>query len=132
MMPPRIDMSRPQIERAVATFYARIRTHDELGPIFNGHIQNWPEHEEKISRFWASAILFEGSYEGNPMRAHMHAGDVVPAHFASWLSLFDEVLAEQFNSPQREQWSELAHRMGTGLSGGLADARQPAGAVPRF
>lgn len=132
MMTPRIDIQRAEIARVVATFYARIRSDDLLGPIFSQHVENWPEHEEKIACFWANAILFERSYDGNPMAAHLRAGNVIPDHFEHWLALFDTVLQEQIAPPQAAQWSALAHRIGRGLSSGLVDARRPKEAVPRF
>lgn len=132
MMPPRIDVTRADIAQVVATFYARVRDHDELGAIFATHVKNWPAHEEKITCFWANAILFEKSYDGNPMMAHMRAGNIHPTNFESWLALFDEVLSAQIASPQCEQWSMLAHRIGRGLSLGLSDSQQPVGAPPRL
>ena len=132
MIPPRIDLSRDAISQVVAAFYARVRQDEVLGPIFAGHVENWPEHEAKITRFWASAILFEGSYDGNPMTAHMQAGNVHAAHFDRWLALFDDVLHSMIEAPQRDQWSALVHRIGRGLSFGLREAARPRGAVPLF
>ncbi len=132
MMRPRIDVTRDQIAQVVSAFYAAVRSHDVMGPIFAAHVDKWPEHEAKITRFWASAILLEGSFEGNPMMAHLQAGNVDPEHFAIWLALFDEVLEAEIPMPQRSQWSTLAHRIGFGLSSGLRDSRRPRGAVPTF
>lgn len=132
MMPPRIDVSRQDIADVVAAFYMRVRADTTLGPIFASHVKNWPEHEEKIMRFWASAILFEGSYDGNPMRTHMQAGNVHSAHFSSWLALFDDVLRAKIPPPQCDQWSLLVHRIGRGLSFGLVEAERPEGEVPLF
>ena len=58
-IPPRFDVTPEQIDRVVAVFYAAIRRHEVLGPIFNAHVTDWPEHEEKIARFWRNAILRE-------------------------------------------------------------------------
>lgn len=129
-MPVSIDISRAQIERVVKTFYARVRAHSGLGPIFAKHVQDWPAHEDKIVRFWASALLQERSYDGNPMRAHKLAGNVRPEHFICWLQLFDEVLNESLPREIAEKWSALAHRIGRGLSMGLQDFNRPQGSVP--
>ncbi|MEP1963599.1 group III truncated hemoglobin [Tateyamaria sp.] len=131
-MPPRIDLRRRDIANVVKAFYARVRVHPVLGPIFAAHVDDWPTHEEKITCFWANAILFERSYDGNPMQVHIQTGDVLPAHFEPWLALFDETLTELIASPQREQWSHLAHRIGRGLSFGVTDARCPVGSVPNL
>lgn len=132
MMPPRIDVTRAQIASVVAAFYAKARQHDVLGPVFAKHVHDWSTHEDKITCFWASAILHEKSFDGNPMIAHIQAGNVQTHHFAQWLSVFDDVLTASLPNVQSAQWSALAHRIGRGLSLGLEDANRPGSAVPRF
>ena len=55
--PPRFFVTADQIDAQVAAFYAAVRTHPQLGPVFAGHVTDWPEHEAKIARFWRNAIL---------------------------------------------------------------------------
>jgi hemoglobin len=117
--PPRIAVTEPQIDRVVHRFYTQVRTDPTLGPIFVGHIADWPAHEEKIGRFWRNALLFQRIYEGNPMQVHAAAGDVHALHFPVWLSLFDTVLDEELPQPLAKAWSALAHRIGRGLRYGL-------------
>ena len=119
MIPPRFDITSEQIDRVVATFYAAIRRHEELGPIFAAHVTDWPVHEEKIARFWRNAILHERSYDGSPMRAHILAGNVHGQHFAPWLMLFDETLRRTLPQDAARGWSALAHRIGSGLRMGV-------------
>ena len=123
-IPPRFNVTPEQIDRVVAVFYAAIRRHEVLGPIFGRHVTDWPEHEEKIARFWRNAILYERSYDGNPMRTHMQAGDVKAEHFAPWLMLFDETLRRTLPEDLAAQWSALAHRIGSGLRMGVEDLRE--------
>ena len=91
-IPPRFDVTADQISRVVQTFYAAVRRHEVLGPVFAGHVTDWPAHEERIASFWRNAILYERGYDGNPMQVHRRAGDVKPAHFDDWLMLFDATL----------------------------------------
>lgn len=118
-MPPRIPVTEEQIDRVVSKFYARVRAHPALGPVFAAHVKDWSPHEEKIGRFWRNALLLQRSYDGNPMQVHMAAGNVKPAHFPIWLSLFDTVLMQELPHPLAKSWSALAHRIGRGLSYGL-------------
>ena len=37
-IPPRFDITRDEIARVVAAFYARIRQHPGLGPVFAAHV----------------------------------------------------------------------------------------------
>ena len=130
VIPSRIDISQRDIAVVVSRFYQSVRADPTLGPIFAAHVDDWPAHEEKINRFWANAILFERNYDGNPMQAHINAGNVQPEHFERWLSLFDETLRIEIPYPQRDQWSVLAHRIGRGLSLGVSDTQCLIDAVP--
>jgi len=122
-------LTADQIDTVVGKFYAAVRQDADLAPIFNNHIHDWPEHEIKIASFWRNAILRERSYAGNPMQKHRAAGDVKPDHFPIWLGLFDEVLQAELPPHLADEWSRLAHRIGQGLSYGLA---MQAGSPPKF
>lgn len=118
-MPPRISVTEVQIDRVVSQFYARVREHPALGPIFATHVADWPKHEEKIGLFWRNALLLQRCYDGNPMQVHLAAGNVKAQHFSVWLSLFDAVLEDELPQLLAQAWSALAHRIGRGLSYGL-------------
>lgn len=126
MIPPRLDITPDQIDRVVATFYAAVRRHPGLGPVFAVHVRDWPAHEAKIAAFWRNAILHERSYDGNPLAAHRKAGNVRLPMFAVWLGLFDSVLHLELPPDAAGQWSALAHRIGRGLMFGLQGADEGA------
>ena len=130
--PPRIPVTPIQIDRVVARFYARIRTHPTLGPVFAVHVTDWPAHEAKIAGFWRNALLHERSYDGNPMQAHIQAGNVERDHFAPWLALFDAVLHDELPPGLAQAWSTLAHRIGRGLQTGLPAPCHHATGVPHL
>ncbi len=131
-LPPKFAITRSEIERVVAAFYAQIRAHPMLGPVFAAHITDWPPHEAKIARFWASAILHERSYDGNPMAVHHKAGNVQPGMFSVWLDLFDSVLRAELTPIQAAAWSALAHRIGRSLRAGVVDRATLPGGVPNL
>jgi hemoglobin len=131
-LPPRFAITPDQIDRVVAAFYARIRTHPGLGPVFAGHVRDWPEHEAKIASFWRNAILMERGYDGNPLEVHRAAGDVRPGMFSPWLALFDEVLAHELPPDTARAWSALAHRVGRGLRYGLVEPATDEAGVPKL
>ena len=124
-IPPRFDVTPEQIDRVVQTFYAAVRRHEVLGPVFARHVTDWPAHEAKIAAFWRNAILYERAYDGNPMQVHRDAGDVRPDHFPPWLALFDETLRRTLPADSAAAWSALAHRIGASLSMGLSLAAGP-------
>jgi len=129
MIDPRFPVTAEQIDTVVADFYGFIREHPGLGPVFAAHVTDWPAHEAKIARFWRNAILFERSYDGNPMMAHRLAGNVRPEMFEVWLGLFDMVLRRNLPEASAASWSALAHRIGQGLRMGVEDH---AGGMPRL
>lgn len=124
-LPPRFPITPDQIALVVAEFYAVIRLHPGLGPVFAGHVSDWPAHEEKIARFWRNAILHERSYDGNPFAVHQAAGDVRAPMFDVWLGLFDSVLRRHLPPETAQSWSALAHRIGRGMRMGLEQGGVP-------
>jgi len=47
MIEPRFPISAEQIDAVVADFYAFVREHPGLGPVFAAHVTDWPTHEAK-------------------------------------------------------------------------------------
>lgn len=129
-IPPRFPVTAEEIDRVVADFYAEIRQHPTLGPVFAAHVTDWPAHEAKIAGFWRNAILMERGYDGNPMQVHRDAGNVRPGMFSPWLVLFDQVLARNLRAETAAQWSALAHRIGQGLRYGVTEQNRDSDGVP--
>ncbi|MEQ9259490.1 MAG: group III truncated hemoglobin [Roseovarius sp.] len=131
-LPPRFPITRPEIERVVAEFYARIRAHPGLGPVFAVHVEDWPAHEAKVADFWANTILHERSYTGTPVEAHVKAGNVKPGMFSTWLALFDAVLASELTADQAAAWSALAHRIGRSMRASVVERDTHEGGIPKL
>lgn len=129
-LPPKFDISRDEIARVVTTFYAQVQQDAHLGPVFAAHVQDWPSHEERVIGFWANAILYERTYDGNPLRVHREAGNVRPGMFDGWLSLFDATLKQELSPGQAAAWSELAHRIGRSLRAGVVEKVTDPGGIP--
>ncbi len=134
--PDRATLDAQDIDRLMRCFYAKIRNHPELGPLFKravGETANeWRAHEAKIASFWRNALGIDRSYSGNPMMAHLENGDVQPAHFPIWLDLFRQSAHEVLPGLAAEGIAHLADRIGRGLSLGLETARGTPGAPPVF
>ncbi len=131
-LPPRLDITRPEIERVVAVFYAKAREHAALGPIFAAHVSDWTAHEAKVADFWANTILHERSYDGSPVAAHVKAGNVRPGMFETWLALFDTVLNAELSPDMARAWSALAHRIGRSLRASVVDRDTLPGGIPNL
>lgn len=129
-LPPRFDITADQIDAVVTEFYAAMRDHPGLGPVFARHVHDWPAHEAKIARFWRNAILHERGYDGNPLAIHRAAGDVRSGMFIPWLALFDAVLARTLPPEPAAAWSALAHRIGRGMRMAMAGDETPKDTPP--
>ena len=92
-----VQIEEAALERLIPLFYARVREDDELGPVFNDAIADWPEHLDKLVAFWSSVMLTSGRYKGNPLIKHIkHIRRITPELFDRWLALWkattDEVM----------------------------------------
>ncbi|MEO5645236.1 MAG: group III truncated hemoglobin [Bacteroidia bacterium] len=92
--------NREDIELLVNSFYDKIRTNEILGHIFNDVAQiNWEEHLPKMYSFWASLLLGEHSFSGNPMMKHIELSKLTAmteVEFSEWLSIFYQTLDDLF------------------------------------
>lgn len=90
----RLGIDDDFISMLVETFYARVRAHPRLGPIFNGEIDDWPNHLAKLKDFWASVAMNAGRYSGKPVPAHSKLTGIQREDFGLWLGLFQRTLEE--------------------------------------
>ena len=124
-----------QIETLVATFYARIRTDAELGPIFLKAIgEDWTRHLKIMCDFWSSVMNTTGRYKGKPIPAHLKLTGIEPRHFAHWLQLFSETAHSLFGADLAAQFIQRAERIAESLKLGFAfHAERPEiwGGLPR-
>ena len=115
-----IGVDEAFIDHLVEEFYARVRVHERLGLVFNGAVDDWPDHLAKLKQFWASVALHSGGYSGRPMQAHMRVPAIEPAHFGEWLYLFEQTLRDIApNEAAVEYFMVRAHRIGESLKLGL-------------
>jgi hemoglobin len=133
-LPAKIDITRDDIARVVKHFYAAVRKDPNLGPVFAHSIDpnGWRDHEAKIVRFWANAILHENDYAGNPFLVHRAQGHVKPEHFEIWLNLFQDSLNTVLPPMPALQFNNLAQRIGASLKMGLQGTRAQARGVPHL
>jgi hemoglobin len=91
------------VKLLVNTFYGKVREDALLASIFNERIGNrWPEHLEKMYRFWQTVLLEEHTYYGAPFPPHAKL-PVEHAHFERWLELFTQTVDELFSGEKAEE-----------------------------
>lgn len=111
------------IARQVHTFYARVRAHPVLGPIFNAAVADWDEHLAKLCDFWSSVLLMTGRFKGSPMAAHAQRPAIAAGHFPIWLELFERTAREVCPPAAAELFVEKSRIIGRSLVLGLAVSR---------
>ncbi|MDA7949693.1 MAG: group III truncated hemoglobin [Hyphomicrobiaceae bacterium] len=101
----------------VDTFYARVRSHDVLGPLFNDVIgDEWGSHLSKMKDFWASVAFNAGRYSGTPVPKHQALTNVREEDFDIWLRLFRETLEDTAPTPEVVPYfMKRAERIATSL-----------------
>lgn len=120
-----IRITEADIARLVPMFYNRVRIDDVLGPIFNGAIEDWPHHLEKLQAFWSSVMLTSGRYKGQPMVAHVrHAEHMTPENFARWLDLWRQTTADVLGAEAAAAFQEKAGRIAESLQLGVQFYRE--------
>ena len=115
------EIDEDGLRRLIALFYARVRQDPELGPVFNGAVEDWPAHLEQIGAFWSSVMLRSGRYDGNPMMAHMkHRERITPALFGRWLALWTQTTAEMMPAEAAAILQDRAQRIARSLQFALS------------
>jgi len=111
-------LTRQDVSLLVRSFYAKVRIHSELGPIFNGIVDDWESHLVRLTDFWEIILLNTGPGAGkfNPVKAHKEVDQATghqihQALFGHWLELWFTTLGENFEGPNAEFAKEHARRM---------------------
>jgi len=98
----------------IKPFYADVRQHAALGPIFNKKIEDWPAHMNRIAAFWARQMGGPSEYDGGFAGAHTRLG-IPPDLVEKWLELWDFNCARSLDEPEKTEVSALAHQLGSNL-----------------
>jgi hemoglobin len=103
------------IKQLVDGFYARVRTDEVIGFVFNDIAQtDWEHHLPKMYAFWETVLFRTGGYQGSPLVPHarmaQHTQMGVP-QFRRWLELFRATVDELFAGPNAEHIKNCASDM---------------------
>lgn len=92
-------------------FYADVRQHGLIGPIFNRQIQDWPAHLEKIADFWSNVTGGPVRYAGPMPMKHVPLG-LAPRHFEAWLDLWRRHCRAHLGGREAEELIVAAESIG--------------------
>ncbi|MGF1638408.1 MAG: group III truncated hemoglobin [Cyclobacteriaceae bacterium] len=104
--------NREDVELLVDTFYQKVQHNQVLDYIFKDIAKvDWDSHLPKMYSFWASILLGEHSFSGNPMVKHIDLsklttmGDI---EFSEWLHLFNQTVDELFEGKKADEAKDRA------------------------
>lgn len=115
---------RPRLLNLLRHFYADVRQHREIGPIFNAQISDWPAHLEKIADFWSGATGGPARYSGPMPFKHLSLG-LEEKHFAAWLDLWQRNCRAQLPPTEGAQLIAIAEAIGVRLRQIIAQNAAP-------
>jgi hemoglobin len=119
------------IRRVVEAFYAKARQDDVLGPVFNGLVEDWDAHIEKVGAFWLYATRLDGTYNSRDfMPAHLRHAQIEASLLPRWLVLFRRTATEICTPGAAEILIDIAERMAASIEMSLARRPRPGVAGP--
>lgn len=99
------------IKLLVNTFYDKVRQDELIGPIFDKIIEDrWPEHLEKMYRFWQTILLKDHTYYGSPFGPHAKL-PVCIEHFERWIGIFTKTVDQLFVGDKADEAKMRATKM---------------------
>ena len=105
---------RPRLVYLLRHFYADVRQNQEIAPIFTAHIENWPQHLEKIADFWSGVTGGPRLYSGPMPFKHIPLG-LEERHFKTWLDLWRRHCRIHLPGAEAEELIALAEFIGQRL-----------------
>lgn len=105
---------RERLLHLLRHFYADVRQHHEIGPIFAAHVQDWPAHIEKIADFWSNITGGPVRYAGGMPHKHFPLG-LEERHFAAWLDLWRRHCRAHLPAPEAADLIRCAEEIGDRL-----------------
>ncbi len=105
---------RAAITELLRYFYADVRQHQVIGPVFLAQIDDWPTHLDKIADFWSGATGGPARYSGPMPQKHFPLA-LGPGHFEAWLDLWRRQCRIRFPEPESAELIRLAEGIGERL-----------------
>jgi hemoglobin len=111
------EITEESITRLIDSFYGKVRTDPELGPVFERKIapDQWSAHFLKMYAFWSQIMLGTRRYKGNPILKHAAIPNLLAPMFERWLSLFGETAQEIFSPHVAAEFQQKADRIAESL-----------------
>ncbi len=98
------------LEPALRCFYAKVKTDEMIGPVFEHTVHDWDAHIQIMVDYWSRALLGTTRYQGQPFAPHVPL-KIGQAHFDRWLALWSEAAHETMPPGLADHVSKMAGNM---------------------
>lgn len=115
---------REKLQTLLRYFYADVRQHTLLGPVFNQHIQDWPAHLIKIGEFWSRLTGGPSNFVGSLPLKHAPLG-IDSRHFDAWLGLWEANCRCYLAPREAQELFDLAQTLGRRLRTLVVEKQSP-------
>lgn len=105
---------RAALRELVRHFYADVRQHRLIGPVFEDHVEDWPTHIEKITDFWSGVTGGPAHYRGPMPLKHLPLG-LEESHFEAWLGLWRRKCRTRLEEREAKEMEAIAEMIGQRL-----------------
>ena len=105
---------RTALLKLLRYFYADLRQHAEITPIFAANIEEWPTHLEKIADFWSGITGGPRLYAGGMPWKHVPLRSE-ERHFAALLGLWSRHCRAYLAPAEAEEMIAAAENIGQRL-----------------
>jgi len=101
-------ITKQNIRKMVDRFYSKILKDDLIADFFIEKLgdemisDEWQHHLNLLTDFWASMTIGDGSYNGTPVKPHMHMQGLTRESFERWLQLFFETVDKLYEKEAAE------------------------------
>ncbi len=109
------DYTETDIRQLVTRFYAQVRQDEQIGPIFETHVQDWDEHLDMLCDFWSAILLGTRRFKGAPIARHAALPELAWPLFERWLLIFRQTTAALNNSALQSKADAMAERIAAKL-----------------
>ena len=109
---------RGKLDILLRNFYWSLRLHPVLGPIFEGHILDWPAHLCVVADFWTLQTGGPSDYHGRLLAAHAPLG-LGTRHFEYWLAQWRQSCGLHFEASVAAEMIALAEALASRMRSAL-------------
>ena len=95
-------ITKKNIRIMVDRFYSRILKDDLIADFFVEKLgdemitDEWQHHLKLLTDFWASLTIGDNSYNGTPIKPHLHMQGLKKESFERWLKLFSDTIEKLY------------------------------------